>query len=446
LARAERLLADNGLDSPVSGYLLTATGIHRSIEGDVAGALRLFDQAVAVGLRFGDSALVTMARHGRGRSLVSTGQIDAGMKLLDEVMVAATSGEISPLAVGPVYCSLLDSCHEVLDWRRAQEWTDVLSRWWSSQPDLVPFRGQCLVHRAEVKQVQGAWPSAMGEAEQACDLLAKPPAHPAAGGAYYQQGELHRLRGDFAKATESYRLASQHGRQPHPGLALLRLAQGQVTVAAAAIRRLVEDRHDRPTRARVLAAYAEVMLAAKDIAAARGAADRIAALLDAHETPFLRALSAGTSGAVLLAEGDAGAAITALQDSQAAWTRVGAPYECARVRVLVGLANRQLGDEETAQLELDAARDVFERLGARPDVARVQRLAATQAPRGTTVLTSREAQVLALVATGTTNRAIAQRLRISEKTVARHVSNIFTKLGLSTRAAATAYAYEHKLV
>jgi hypothetical protein len=232
LARAERLLEDSALDSAVSGYLLIPAGIRRAIDGDLAAALAIFDQAVGVGTRFSDPALVTMARHGQGRCLISLGQVTAGLRLLDEVMVAATGGELSPIAVGPIYCSLLDSLHEILDWRRAQEWTEELSRWWSSQPDVVPFRGQCLVHRAEIMQVQGAWPSALDEAGHACALLAKPPVHPAAGSAFYQQAELHRLRGDFAKAAESYRLASQHGRQPQPGLALLRLAQGRVDVAA----------------------------------------------------------------------------------------------------------------------------------------------------------------------------------------------------------------------
>ena len=446
LARAQRLLEDNALDSVVSGYVLIPPAIRRSFQNDAAGALSMFTEALGVGMRFGDAHLVTMARHGQGRSLVSLGQVAEGVRLLDEVMVALTAGELPPIAVGPVYCSLLDSCHEMLDWRRAQEWTEELSRWWSSQPDLVPFRGQCLVHRSEIMQVQGAWPSAMDQADQACQLLAKPPAHPAAGAAFYQQGELHRLRGEFSPAAEAYRLASQHGRQPQPGLALLRLAQGQVDVAAAAIRHVIDEGRDRPARAGVLAACAEIMLAAKETATARAVADRLASLLAIHETPFLRALSSGTNGAVLLAEGNAAAAIAVLRDAQAAWAEVGAPYEGARIRVLVGLANRALGDDEMARLELDAARDVFQQLGARPDVERVTQLTGPGTSRDATGLTSREVEVLALIATGKTNRAIAESLRISDKTVARHVSNIFIKLGLSSRAAATAYAYEHDLV
>ena len=240
----------------------------------------------------------------------------------------------------------------------------------------------------------------MDQAGQACEVLAKPPVHPAAGSAFYQQGELHRLRGDFDKAADCYRLASQHGRQPQPGLALLRLAQGQVDVAAAAVRHVIDERHNRPARAGVLAACAEIMLAAKDTNAARAAADRLASLRSDHETPFLRALCLSTTGAMLLAEGDAAPAMDMLRDAQAAWNEVGAPYETARVRVLIALANRALGDDEMALLELDAARDCFERLGARPDVERVMRLLDARPSHSGTKLTSRECEVLALIATG----------------------------------------------
>jgi len=211
------------------------------------------------------------------------------------------------------------------------------------------------------------------------------------------------------------------------------------------VRHVVEGRTPRPARAEVLAACAEIMLAANEMSLAHAAADRLASLLANYETPFLRALSTSACGAVLLAEGDAAESMAVLRDAQAAWAEVGAPYEIARVRVLIALANRALGDDEMALLELAAARDCFERLGARPDVERVVGLVEMRAVRSDTTLTSRECEVLALIATGKTNRAIAQSLSISEKTVARHVSNIFMKLGLSSRAAATAYAFKHDL-
>ena len=423
LGRAQRLLEDSAIDSVVSGYVLFATAVRRAVGGDPSDALPMFATALDIGTRFGDDQLVIMARHGQGRGLIALGRCAEGMGLLDEVMVAVTAGEISPLAIGPIYCSLLDACHEMLDWRRAQEWTEVLSRWFTSEPDLVPFRGQCLVHRAEIMRMHGEWPSAMDEAGQACTLLGKPPAHPAAGAAYYQQGELQRLSGDFSSAAESYRMASQYGRQPQPGLALLRLAQGQVDVAVAAIRHVIDEPHARPTRAAAFAACAEIMLASNDIGSARRAADRLATLRAASETPSMRALCATTVGGLLLAEGDARGAVMALDEAQRAWAEVGAPYEIARVRVLIGLANRALGDDEMARLELEAARDVFERLGAKPDVERVLRFLAQ--PRdarrwGADVSRGGGARVCSRRAGPTEPSRSA--LAISEKTVARHVA------------------------
>jgi ATP/maltotriose-dependent transcriptional regulator MalT len=262
----------------------------------------------------------------------------------------------------------------------------------------------------------------------------------------YQQGELHRLRGEFAEAEEAYRQANRWGYSPQPGLAELRLAQGDIPAAAAAIRRVLDEAQDRAVRSRVLAAYVEIGLALDDIGAARAAADemsRIAADLDAA---LLRAVAASTTGAVLLAEGDARAACVTLRQAWTAWRDLDAPYEAARVRVLVGLACRALGDEDTAEMELDAARVVFEQLGAVPDLARVDSLTRRVGAGQSHGLTQRELQVLRLVAAGRTNRAIAAELVLSERTVDRHVSNIFTKLGVSSRAAATAYAYEHRLL
>jgi DNA-binding NarL/FixJ family response regulator len=295
-------------------------------------------------------------------------------------------------------------------------------------------------------QLHGAWPDALEEAERACEWLSRPPPQHAVGWALYQQAELHRLRGEFARAEEEYRQASQWGRELLPGLALLRLAQGQTDAARTAICRAVDEAGERRVRCRMLAASVEILLAAGDIPAARSAADELSRIGADLDAPFLRALAAQAGGAVLLHEGHPRAALTLLRQATIAWRELEAPYEAAQVRVLVGLACRALGDEDSAAMELDAARQVFQQLGAAPDISRVTRLLRPATPRASAGLTAREVQVLALVATGKTNRAIAGELRISEKTVARHLSNIFTKLGLSSRAAATAYAYQHDLV
>ena len=295
-------------------------------------------------------------------------------------------------------------------------------------------------------QLHGAWPDAMEEVRQASARLRGPPGHPAAGAALYQQAELHRLRGEFAKAEEAYRQASRWGREPQPGLALLRLAQGRVDAAAAATRRAVDEAQIRATRSRLLPAHVEIMVAAGDVQAARAAADELSEIAGDLGVAMPRALASHAQGAVLLVEGDARASLNALRHACTAWQELEAPYEAARARVLIGLACRELGDDDTAEMELDSARWTFQRLGAVPELARVEALSRRAAAKAAGRLTAREVQVLRLVAAGKTNRSIATDLFLSEKTVARHLSNIFTKLGLSSRAAATAYAYEHDLI
>jgi DNA-binding NarL/FixJ family response regulator len=447
LARAARVLEDRQLDCAERGYLLVPLAIRATDEGDYAAAYATFTQAGEIAERFGERELATMARYGRGQALVRAGRTGDGIALMDEAMVGITSGDVSPTVVGALYCSAIEVWKGIFDLRRAQEWTAALSRWCDSQPDLVPFRGQCLVFRAEIMQLHGAWPDAMEEALRASERLSDTPGHPAAGAAVYQQAELHRLRGDLVSAEDAYRQASQLGRSPHPGLARLRLAQGQVEAARVAMRGVMDEKHDPATRATLLLAYVEVLHAAKDVSGARTATDELRAMAAEHRAPLLDAICAQATGAVLLAEGDPRAALAELRKAWRAWRQLEAPYDAGRVRVLVGLACRALDDEDGAEMEFDAARSTFQQLGAATDLMRVDELfKATIAPASLGGLTARELQILALVATGKTNRAIAAELVISEKTVARHVSNIFDKIAVSSRSAATAYAYEHKLV
>jgi DNA-binding CsgD family transcriptional regulator len=446
ITRARELLDNARQDCVERGYLLLPVALQRVFAGDAAGAYRMFCQAAEIGDRFGDRDLIALARHSRGRVLIRMGEIRDGVGLLDEAMITIDAGEVSPLVVGDVYCSVIEGCLEVFDLRRAQEWTAALARWCEAQPDLVPYRGQCLVRRAEILQLHGAWSEAIEAARQACDRLLHPSPHPASGAAFYQCGELHRLRGDFAEADEAYRRANRYGRKPQPGLALLRLVQGQTETATTAIRLAVDEAHGTETRSRLLPAYVEIMLAAGDLQAARMAAAELTSLAGDLDAPVLTAMAAQARGAVRLAEGDAGEALPVLRQAWTGWQEVDAAYDAACVRVLIGRACRELGDVDAAEMEFDAARWIFQQLGARPDHTRVEGLSRALKPASAAGLSAREMQVLRLVARGKTNREIASALFISDRTVERHLSNIFNKLDLTSRSAATAYAYEHQLL
>jgi ATP/maltotriose-dependent transcriptional regulator MalT len=418
--------------------------LQRFAEGDFQGAHDAAAEAIEIGERFGDRDLVALGVMDQGHALLELGRTQEGLRLMDESMVAVTSGELSPIVAGILYCNTIAICRDVHELRRAREWTTALTVWCERQPDMVAHTGVCLVHRAEIMQLQGAWDEALDEARRvgAEGTLNRR----ASTAALYVQGELHRLRGDFEAAEEAYRLSTLQGGDAQPGLALLRLAQGKSDAALAAIRRVAGEVQPSLSRARFLPAQVEITLEAGEIDEAASAADELTAIAEVQGTDALRAMSAQARGAVALARGEISGALTALREALLRWLTLEAPYETARTRVLLGRVCTQLGDHDGAALELEAARSAFEELGARPDLARLGSLTGSDTARDTLGLSPRELEVLRLLASGDTNKAIAAALVLSERTVDRHVSNIYAKLGVSSRAAATARAYERHLV
>jgi ATP/maltotriose-dependent transcriptional regulator MalT len=444
--RAQRLIEQEQGDCVEQGYLLLPVVLRHVAMGEWEASYAAAVKAASLGERFADADLLALAVAEQGRSLIKQGRVEEGLGHLDEAMVAVTAGELSPIATGLVYCAVIAFCQEVYALRRAQEWTAALSHWCARQPDIVAFTGRCLVHRAEIMQLHGSWDDALGEAQRACERLAQEVNQLWAAQAFYHQAEVRRLQGDFAAAEEAYREASRCGWEPQPGLALSRLAQGNEDAAAATIRRAVGETAERLKRARLLPAYVEIMLAVGDVQEARSACLELEAIADDCRSRMLDAMVANARGRVALAEGDAGAALVALRQAWRLWHELEVPYEAGRARVLVGLACRVLGDEDSAALELESARAVFEQLGAAPDVARVDSLSRPTPDGETHGLSPRELEVLRLVAAGRSNREIASTLVISEHTVARHVQNIFAKLGVSSRTAASAFAFARNLV
>jgi DNA-binding CsgD family transcriptional regulator len=442
--RGERLLEREGRDCVERGYLLVPAVLRSLAEGDAESAYASAVEIGTIAERFEDRDLVTIALMSQGQALLRQRRTDEGLRLVDETMVAATTGELSPIVAGIVYCNTILICREAHDVRRARQWTNALTEWCERQPDMVAHTGVCLVHRAQVMQLQGAWRAALVEARQAGNRLRRGVLNERqVGTALYVQGEVHRLQGESAAAEEAYRGASRLGFEPQPGLALLRLAQGSGDAAAAAIRRVVAETEKPSARVGLLPAYVEIMLAVGELEDARRAADELGSISATQPSDLVRATAAHARGAVALAQGDARAALTALRRALGVWQELEAPYEAARTRVLLGKACESLGDDDTAALELEAARAAFENLGAKPDLMRVSSLFR---PKDTHGLTARELQVLRLLAGGKRNRAIASELVVSERTVERHVSNVFAKLGVSSRVAATAFAYEHRLL
>jgi DNA-binding CsgD family transcriptional regulator len=434
LGRARRLVERERRECAERGYLLIPAMFEHRARGDLDGAIAAAAEAVRIGERFDDRDLVALAVHEQGELMIAKGEVMEGLQLLDEAMLCVSTGELSPIPSGIVYCGVILACRAAYEVRRAAEWTAALSKWCDEQPDMVAFTGRCLLHRAEIMQLHGAWTQALAEARRAGKRCIQGHNPRAAGEASYLQGEIHRIRGDFAAAEAAFGEANQRGREPQPGFALLRLAQGDVAAAAATIRRALAEKTGRPDRAALLPATVEIMLAAGKVDYARGACDELQEIASVYGSGMLAAAAWQARGAVLLEAGDAEGALVVLRRAVETWQELDAPYESAQTRLLVGRACRAVGDDLAAAMEQDAAGDALSALGAAAPT------------RDTQGLTSRELEVLRLVAAGRTNKAIAAELVLSERTVERHVSNIFVKLGVSSRSAATAFAYQHELV
>jgi len=376
-SNAERLL--QGLpEAAEHGYLALSRGVTALLaEGDVDRALPELERAHDIAARTGDRDTQVLALVGKGRAFVQLGDVEAGLAILDEASTSAVSGELRPFATGLVYCVTITSCQNVGDYRRAAEWTEAASRW-CEQADMNGFPGACRIHRAEIMRLRGDWPQAEKTALAACEELQDFDRFVTAGG-YYEIGEIRRRRGDFAAAEDAYRTANDLGRSPQPGLALLQLAEGQVESALAWISRSLGEVQEPLARVRALPALVEIALAAADVATARSAAAELQQLVDSYKIGARRAPAFDATvhfalGQIELAEKDWDGAARDLRRARDGWQQIGAPYEVAQARFLLGIAFRHMGDEHDATLELQAALTTFERLGAKLDEERAKEL------------------------------------------------------------------------
>ncbi len=439
------LLQDVHSDCVEEGYLLLPVALQCLGKGDSHKALNLFIKTGEIGKRFHDADLQALARLGQGQSLTRIGNTEEGVALLDQAMIAIESGDLSPIVVGIIYCAVIETCMDIVDLGRAAEWTAALNGWCNSHPHLVPFRGQCLIRRSEIMFLHGEWNEALQEARKAADLLSHPNGEPAAGAAFYQLGNLYRVRGEFANAEEAYFLASDYGRDPQPGLALLRLAQGKNTLARSSIVRALIDTGKLKKRCESLLACTEIMLALNEKGEATEAVKELKGYTTTSQSPMIQAFAAQAEGSLLLTEDNIPLALSRLRAARRIWDDLHIPYASARTRVLMGLAYQKAGDPEAAAMEFEAARTIFERLKARPDIVNMKNHMDRPFGFTNTLLTPREKDVLRLMTEGKSNNIIAGELFISKRTVERHVSNIFAKLDLNSRTEAVAYAFRHHL-
>ncbi|NNH69100.1 helix-turn-helix transcriptional regulator [Nocardia uniformis] len=442
VARARRLLEEVPGDAVERGYVLLAVMLHHVFAGEFAAAARYADEITEYGRNFGEPDLTATGLSSQGRLALYSGHVREGLALMDEAMVCIATGEVSPVFVGHVYCTMIEGCQEISDFGRAEQWTMALTTWCADQPGLVMFTGQCAVHRGQLMRMHGAYDAALEEFGLAVRRYTAAQTTAAAGLAMAERGDVLRIRGAYDAADHAYHDALAYGHEPQPGLALLWLARDRTAAALGAARRLVSEASDPVHRSRMLPAAIEILLAAGESEEAAGLSGELTRIGADFGCTALRAMAGHASGCVALARADYGTAIAELRRAARTWSELGAPYETARCRVAIGRAVRALGDEESACSELTAAHRVFAELGAASAEQAAAELLRPSAPCG---LTARELEVLRLVAAGHSNPEIAAALVLSEKTVARHLSNIFVKIAVTSRTAAAAFAYEHRL-
>ncbi|MGH8950826.1 MAG: LuxR C-terminal-related transcriptional regulator [Acidimicrobiia bacterium] len=442
LERAQRLFDQVEEDCVERGYLLLPSAIRKIGEGDLNSAVALAADAARIGTRFGDADLVALAGHLQGRALIHQGSTQEAIRVFDEIMISVTAGRLAPRITGVVYCGVVECCFLIHDIGRAAEWTGALSGWVDSQPDLVAFTDQCLAHRSEILRLGGTWDQAIKEAKLAH-------VHDARGlgaaVAAYQLAEIHRLRGELDLAEEAYREAGLRGQEPQPGLALLRASQGNLDAAVASITRAVAESSSPAERAMLRAAQIEVLTQQGDLLGAEAAVEELSAIAEQTGIDMHLAWAAAGRATVALARSEPDAALPELRDAMRRWQDLNVPYEVGRSRSSLGVALGAIGDGEAADIEFQAAREIFVELGAEPDVRRIDDLRRGARPDKPHGLTPRELEVLRLLTSGASNRSIATDLVLSERTIDRHVSNIFTKIGVSSRSAATAFAIRNQL-
>jgi DNA-binding NarL/FixJ family response regulator len=438
ISRAQRLL-EGEADCAEHGYLQSLAIDEALGAGDFDAAIEAASAIAAIGARHGDATLSSYALVGEGVALIKQGNVRDGLAVLDEAMLPVVAGRVRPTWAGNIYCQLMSVCHELVDLRRAQEWTDATARWCDGFGNAVMFLGVCRVHRAQLLQVHGDWALAEEEIAQVCRDLAEMNVG-AVGLALYELGEVRRMRGDLRGAAAAYAQAHEHGKEPQPGLALVWFAEGNPSAALAALAACEARTNDPLAKTQLWEALVQAAVAAGDLPAARAAADALDHAAAIYASPGLLAAAAQSRGRVCLATGDTAAAIEALRSARRRWQELDAPYRVAQIRLALAEAFEHSGDEHGASLERDAAAAALARLGVISPMP-VGRSAAL--PDG---ITRREAEVLALVAQGLTNREVAEALVLSERTVARHLANLYTKVGVTTRTAATTYAHRHGLV